>query len=104
MINVNNTNSSELENVVVDGQLCLSASKRQPVWVAEIVGTHPVYKLDRKFINEDESGAGWKAWNLEENKIYCINPSANKKDQYFVVLVDGTLNELTKGQVEEMVK
>ena len=42
MINVNNTNSVELENVVVDGQLCLSASKRQPVWVVEIVGD--VYK------------------------------------------------------------
>lgn len=104
MIKVNNTKSAELENAVIDGQLVLAVSKRQNAWVAEIVGTHPTYKLDRKFIEEDDKGAGWKAWDLEENKIYCINPNANKKDQYFVKLENGELNELTKLQVEEMVK
>lgn len=104
MIKLNNTKSAELENVVIDGQLCLSVSKRQNAWVAEIVGTHPVYKLDRKFIDEDESGAGWKAWNLEENKIYCINPNTSKKEQLFVTVENEELIELSKEQVEEMFK
>lgn len=104
MIKVNNTKSPDLDNVVVDGQLCLSVSKRQPAWVAEVTGTHPIYKLNRSFIEATESDAGWKAWELEENKIYCINLNANKKEQHFLTLVDGVLNELTKEQVEEMVK
>lgn len=104
MIKLNNTKSAELENVVIDGQLCLSVSKRQNAWVAEIVGTHPVYKLDRKFIDEDESGAGWKAWNLEENKIYCINTNTSKKEQLFVTVENEELIELSKEQVEEMFK
>lgn len=99
MIKVNNTTSSDLENVVIDGQLVLATSKRQKAWVAEIVGTHPTYKLDRKFIDADESGAGWKAWNLEENKIYCVCES---KTQYFVKVENEALVELTKNEVEEM--
>ncbi|QGH03525.1 hypothetical protein [Streptococcus dysgalactiae] len=99
MIKVNNTTSNDLGNVVIDGQLVLATSKRQRAWVAEIVGTHPKYKLDRKFIDADENGAGWVAWNLEEEKIYCICES---KEQYFVKVENETLVELTKKEVEEM--
>lgn len=99
MIKVNNTTSSDLKNVVIDGQLVLATSKRQRAWVAEIVGTHPKYKLDRKFIDADESGAGWAAWDLEEDKIYCI---CETKEQHFVKVENETLVELTKNEVEEM--
>lgn len=101
MIKVNKTTSAELDNVVVDGQIVLTTSKRKEAWVAEIVGTHPTYKLDRKFIDEDDKGAGWKAWDLEEGKIYCL---CEAKEQYFVTLKNGELNELTKKQVEELVE
>lgn len=99
MIKVNNTTSSDLENVVIDGQLVLATSRRHKAWVAEVVGTHPTYKLDRKFIDEDDKGAGWKAWDLKENKIYCV---CETKDQYFVTLKNEELKELTKAEVEAM--
>lgn len=99
MIKVNNTTSSDLGNVVIDGQLVLATSKRQRAWVAEIVGTHPKYKLERNFIDADENGSGWVAWNLEEEKIYCICES---KEQYFVKVENETLVELTKKEVEEI--
>lgn len=99
MIKVNNTTSSDLEHVVIDGRLVLATSRAKRAWVAEVVGTHPIYKLNRKFIDEDDNGIGWKAWNLEENKIYCV---CETKEQYFVTLKNGELNELTKKEVEAM--
>ncbi|CRR08301.1 TPA: hypothetical protein SVB51_001866 [Streptococcus equi subsp. equi] len=100
MIKANNTTHTELENVVVDGKLMLATSNRQPAWAAEIVGTHPIYKLNRKFIDADDKGPGWKAWDLEEGKIYCIF----EYSQHFVKVENETLVELTKKEVEEIVK
>ncbi|WP_243096374.1 hypothetical protein [Streptococcus dysgalactiae] len=98
----NNVTSFEVEKAIVDGKIEMTYSKRQGVWVAEIVGTHPTYKLDRKFIEADEDDGYLKTWEIEEGKVYCICPSTKYKDQYFVKLEKGTINELTKKEVEEM--
>lgn len=97
-----NVTSWEMEQAIVNDTIELSYSKRQGVWVAEITGTHPTYKLDRKFIEADEDNGTVKTWKIEEGKIYCICPSTKYKDQYFVKLENGELNELTKHQVEEI--
>ncbi|ABN10836.1 TPA: hypothetical protein VNQ84_000408 [Streptococcus pyogenes] len=97
-----NVTSFEMEKAIVEGKIEMAYSKRQGAWVAEIVGTHPTYKLDRKFIEADEDDGYLKTWEIEEGKVYCICPSTKYKDQYFVKLEKGTINELTKKEVEEM--
>ncbi|SQF14007.1 Uncharacterised protein [Streptococcus pyogenes] len=97
-----NVTSFEMEKAIVDGKIEMPYSNSQKVWVAEIVGTHPVYKLNRQFIDADEDTTGVKTWEIEEGKVYCICPSTKYKEQYFVKLEKGTINELTKKEVEEM--
>lgn len=97
-----NVTSFEMEKAIVDGKIEMPYSNSQRVWVAEIVGTHPTYKLDRKFIEADEDDGYLKTWEIEEGKVYCICPSTKYKEQYFVKLENGILNELTKKEVEEM--
>ena len=103
MIKVNVT-SWEVEKRIVDGKIEMSYSKRQGAWVAEIVGTHPTYKLDRKFIYANEDDGSFKTWEIKENVIYCICPSTKYKDQYFVKLENNELNEYTQAEIIEMVK
>lgn len=64
-------------------------------WIAEITGTHPVYKLDRKFIN------GQKTVKLENDKIY--NWVGYKGENHFGKIVDGKLQLLAKEEVLELV-
>jgi len=101
---VNNTKSRDLEDSVVDGQLLFNVSKRQPAWVAEVSGLDPKYKFKRSFVDPNDSGPGWQAWNLSEKTIYNVNPSANKKDNYFVMMKKGVLHELSQGDVEKLLK
>ena len=100
----NKVTSWEMEKAIVGETIEMPYSKRQGAWVAEIVGTHPVYKLDRKFVDAKEDDGAVKTWEIEENKIYCICPSTKTKEQYFVKLENGVLNEFTKSEIEEMVK
>lgn len=97
-----NVTSFEMEKAIVEGKIEMPYSNSQNVWVAEIVGTHPVYKLNRQFIDADEDTNGVKTWEIAEGKVYCICPSTKYKEQYFVKLENGILNELTKNEVEEM--
>lgn len=82
-----------------DGQIVLSYSKRQPAWFAEVTGLDPKYILARKFIEADEEGGIWKAWDLEDNKIYCFKES---REQYYFAIKDGMVTEYTRKQVAEM--
>ncbi|MDN4106131.1 hypothetical protein [Paenibacillus polymyxa] len=42
-------------------------SRKTRTWMAKIIGTHPVYKLDRSFMNCDYKGSyGEKVFRLDE--------------------------------------
>ena len=101
---INNTTSWEMEKAIVDGKIEMPYSKRQGVWVAEIVGTHPTYKLDRKFVDASEDDGAIKAWEIKENVIYCVCPSTKTKEQYFIKLENNELNEYTQAEIIETVK
>jgi hypothetical protein len=64
-------------------------------WVAEIVGRHPKFKFDRKFINATQrnwssSGkTGRTVFTLEEGKVYEVNePFVGR---YFVTVENGVV-------------
>lgn len=62
------------------------ANRRQKTWVAAIVGTHPVYKLARKFVNPDQYGS--TTWTLKSG-IYEICENGNR---YFIVVKNGKID------------
>ena len=57
------------------------------------------YILARKFIEADEEGGIWKAWDLEDNKIYCFKES---REQYYFAIKDGMVTEYTRKQITKM--
>ncbi|MGT2811838.1 hypothetical protein [Streptococcus minor] len=104
MATVTNVTSWEMEKAIVNGKIEMPYSKRQGAWVAEIVGPHPTYKLDRKFIDAKEDDGFFKIWEIKENVIYCICPSIKYKEQYFVKLENNELKEYTQAEIIDMVK
>lgn len=61
-------------------------SRKSRTWMARITGTHPVYKLDRKFINPDgEDKYGDKLFDLKPG-YYEAN---NGKRRYFIQVANG---------------
>lgn len=61
-------------------------TRKSRTWMARITGTHPVYKLDRKFINPDgEDKYGDKLFDLKPG-YYEAN---NGKRRYFIQVANG---------------
>ncbi|MGG3821113.1 hypothetical protein ABEU79_04885 [Geobacillus thermodenitrificans] len=81
--------------------------RRQPSggkeWVAEIVGHHPKFKFERKFItpiarNWSSSGkTGTTSFLLEEGKIYEVNEPFHGR--YFVKVENGKIIDVTVDDV-----
>jgi hypothetical protein len=58
-------------------------NRKQKTWVAEIVGTHPVYKFERKFVNPVSFGE--TVWELAEG-IYEVCENGRR---YFIQVANG---------------
>lgn len=83
----------EVKARVENFEITLNAdTKKCRTWLAQIVGTHPVYKLDRKFLVKD--------WDDEYgNKVFCLNDgyyeSFNGKRKQLFKVVGGEYVETT---------
>lgn len=90
----------EESNDFEDGMLMLVDSNSQPIWVAEIVGTHDKYVFDRAFINDPTTYKGrCTCFELEDGVIYNWQES---KSQKFGIMENGKLYEVTKTDVKNM--
>lgn len=68
-------------------------NRKQKTWVARIVGTHPVYKLERKFINPVQYGEF--TWELEEGDYeVCENGR-----RYFIRVAGGDFRRIDASEV-----
>lgn len=75
-------------------------TRRQKTWVAAIIGSHPTYKLDRKFVNSYEVDKfGDKVYRLE-NGLYELQ---NHKQRMFIEVSNGTYTIVEKSFVMERV-
>lgn len=85
-------------------------------WVAEIVGPHPVYRWERRFLRprwdySRANGAGtrgiWWWWTLESGRIYearyRTSWGSGMHRRLMTVGVDGDLVDLTEEEVEAWV-
>lgn len=103
-----NDQANKLWSNVLDGMVFgLGDVIRMPkrYWVAEITGTHPVYKLDRKFLNgkvdyKDSSSTANRGvfynYVLESGKIYEVSkPTSWKSTHRFFAIVSNS------GEIEE---
>lgn len=94
------------------GDLMIGRAKNSP-WVAEILGRHPHFKLDRRFLksNRDYSRANSKGsrgvylwYVLESDHLYEVNARVSWKNsnRYFCsVTEDGDIYTLNDEEVEE---
>ena len=60
------------------------ASKRQPIWLAEIKGTDPKFGLKRKFIPTPERGTINHEFELDEDTYYAWNSEGTQEFGHFV--------------------
>lgn len=58
-------------------------NRKSKTWVAAIVGTHPVFKFERKFINPDVYGE--HTWTLKDG-IYDVCENGKR---YFIRVANG---------------
>lgn len=77
----------------------LRVNKRNKTWVAAIVGTHPVYKLDRKFISAVSYGPSEWEWELKAG-IYEVCEAGKR---YFIRVANGDWQRLRAEDVMEIV-
>lgn len=89
--------SSKVKYDIKDNELMLVGSNRQPIWVAVVSGLHDRFGLDRQFVDCDKVDGRVDAWELKEGVLYNYQ---DQREQYFVRLENGVLNEYTKSQVE----
>jgi hypothetical protein len=68
-------------------------------WIAKIIGRHPKYILDRKFINgsrQDMSSSGKTGslvFNITEDGYYEVN-EAWKKNKYYLKVINSVITEI----------
>lgn len=101
-------------NLLQDGLGDTTIGKREnnKPWVAEIIGTHPKYRLDRRFLkgqldfrNANRKGNGVRmVFELESGRYYdCC--TGKKRNRYFCkVTDDGDIETVTNEEVESWVK
>lgn len=74
-------------------------SRNHKSWVAEITGTHPKWKFDRKFIVEIEDDYRNNTYVLN-NGIYNI---CDAGEQSFVEIINGEVTEIEMEEVKGLV-
>lgn len=76
-------------------------------WVAEIVGRHPRYNFDRRFLNPvarnwSSSGkTGTTSFLLQEGKVYEVNEPW--KGRYFITVQNGEVVDIDVDYVAEKI-
>ncbi|QQE75239.1 hypothetical protein [Brevibacillus composti] len=68
-------------------------NRKQKTWVAKIVGTHPVYKFERKFINSIAWGE--TTWELAAG-VYEICENGKR---YFIRVANGDYHRIEANEV-----
>lgn len=77
-----------------------SGSKKHKSWVAEIVGTHPKWKLDRQFVEAvEENDYSGKVFELK-NGVYEV---CNAGDREFIRVEGGAIEYIEYAKVVGMV-
>lgn len=68
-------------------------NRKSKTWVAAIVGTHPVFKFERKFINPDVYGE--YTWTLEDG-IYDVCENGRR---YFIRVANGDYKRIESSEI-----
>lgn len=68
-------------------------NRKQKTWVGKIVGTHPVYKFKREFINS--IGWGEYTWYLEDG-VYDVCENGKR---YFIRVSGGKIKRIERPTV-----
>ena len=96
---LNKQNAMDLQRGIATIELYESNKYR--CWVAEVTGTDSKYGLKRNFINPVEIKGNYKIYELKEGKLYHY---LNDNKEHFVKVINSKLAEITKSEIEEMVK
>jgi len=75
-------------------------SRKHKSWIAEIAGTHPKWKLDRKFIDAVDENMMDKTFELENGKVYEV---CDAGDREFIQVANGEIEYLEYAEVTAMV-
>jgi len=68
-------------------------NRKQKTWVAKIVGTHPVYKFERRFVKSDSYGE--YTWTLTDG-IYDICENGTR---HFIRVAGGDFRRIDASEV-----
>lgn len=77
----------------------LEGSRKHKSYIAEVVGDHPIYKIERKFISEQHENLRIKYAYLENGKVYEIQEAG---DREYVKVENGQMVEISKDEVVEL--
>ena len=83
-----------------NGMLVLTTSRRQRAWVAEITGTDKRYGFARQFNKPAINEGRCVYYELDEGKIYNWREG---RRQYFGIVENGKLYEITERDVENLI-
>ncbi|HEM3871193.1 TPA: hypothetical protein ACIRGN_001767 [Streptococcus suis] len=86
-------NSSEVLGFIDGAVAQITDSRKHKGYLAKIVGTHPTYKLDRKFVDTYEV-SGCKYADINGDGLYEFCTSKINKDRYYLVVENETITEV----------
>ncbi|HEM5460997.1 TPA: hypothetical protein U1628_000211 [Streptococcus suis] len=78
----------------IDGAVAqIIDTRKHKGYLAKIVGTHPIYKLDRKFVDTYEV-SGYKYADIKEDGLYEFCTSKLNKDRYYLWVNNDVITEI----------
>ena len=91
-------------NEFIEGKVAqITDSRKHKGYLAKIVGTHPAYKLDRKFVDTYEV-SGYKYADIKEDGLYEFCTSKVNKDRYYLLVDNDVITEIDYRQALEIVE
>ena len=88
----------------IDGAVAqITDSRKHKGYLAKIVGTHPTYKLDRKFVDTYEV-SGYKYADIKEDGLYEFCTSKLNKDRYYLLVDNDDITEIDYRQALEILE